>query len=51
MLESLDINSLLSGVAGVVSALATIKAKILLLEWRVKTLEKDFAEHEKKAAH
>lgn len=51
MLDLLDLNSLLSGVAGVVSALATIKAKLILLEWRVKVLEKDFEEHEKKAAH
>ena len=51
MLEAIDINSLLSGAGGVFAALATLHGKIELLRWRVRTLEKDFEEHEKKAAH
>lgn len=51
MFEHIDINSLLSGAFGVLSAFATIKARLTLIEYKHSELRKRFDAHEKKAAH
>lgn len=51
MLSQLDLNSLLSGAVGVLSALATIKARLALAEYKINELKKRFDAHEKKASH
>lgn len=51
MLSQLDLNSLLSGAVGVISALAAIKARLAVAEYKLNELRKRFDAHEKKATH
>ena len=51
MLSGIDINSLVSAVAGGAAVYAGIKADLALLKYKYEDLRKRFDEHEKKASH
>jgi hypothetical protein len=50
-MHEIDINALLSAVAGGAGVYAAIKVKLALLEYKYSVLRRDFEAHIKKAGH